>query len=137
MTQAITPTGFVLDDALLGNLLDDPHRLLPQTVAKDAADLEPLRLAADRIAEVALLDAELDEFVERLGVGDHLPDRLDGPVDLLLAPGLERLLGLVRSREGFFDLVNLILRQLQLRVRAFMSFCLLIEPPLSLPVRMK
>ena len=49
----------VLDDSLLGQLLDDPDALLPQDVAQDPHDLEALPDSALRIADAALLDPHL------------------------------------------------------------------------------
>jgi hypothetical protein len=54
----------VLDDALVGDLLDNAYALLAQRVAQHAADLHALTHAAHRVAEAALLDAHLDEACE-------------------------------------------------------------------------
>ena len=53
----------VLDDPLLGNLLDDPHALLPQRVAQDAQGLAAA--AGLRTAQAALPDAHLRQTRRR------------------------------------------------------------------------
>ena len=70
----------VLDDALLGNLLDDPHALLPQRVAQDSQ-----RLAAAarlRTAQAALRDAHLRQprrrDLVRRRPGDGLTETIHG-----------------------------------------------------------
>ena len=100
----------VLDDALLGDLLDHAHALLAQRVAQHAADLHPLAHAAIRVAEAALLDAHVDETRERRLVRDRPGDGLAEPVDARLVVGLDDRERLARAGEAFVELLLLLVR---------------------------
>ena len=79
----------VLDDALLGQLLDDPDARLAEDVAQDAHDLEALADPRHGVADAALLDAHVGQPREGGLVGDRPADGLAEPVDLLLRGALE------------------------------------------------
>ena len=81
MSEQITPAGFgVLDDALLGNLLDDAHALLPQRVAENAEHLgAAARLAA---AHAAFVHAHVGEARGGVGIRAGPADRLAEAIDL-------------------------------------------------------
>ena len=81
ISEQITPAGFgVLDDALLGDLLDNAHALLAKRVAEDAEHLgAPLGLAA---AHAAFIDAHVGEPLGAFGVGARPPNRLANAVNL-------------------------------------------------------
>ena len=108
----------VLDDALLGQLLDDADALLAQRVAQHAADLHPLAHPAHGVAETALLDAHVDQPRERLLVGDRPGHRLAQPVDARLVVGLDDRERLARAREHVVELLLLFLGDALLRFRS-------------------
>ena len=87
----------VLDDPLLGNLLDDAHALLPQGVAKNAEHLgAALRLGT---AHAALVHAHLRELGRRRLVAARPGDRAAQPIDRRLVVGVDRRhRGLARAR---------------------------------------
>ena len=106
----------VFDQPLLGDFFDDADRLLAQAVAQDAANLETLGFATDRVTKIALRDAQFDQFVESLGVGNHLRDRTDGPVNRGLIPALEGELCGVSTSESFLNLGYLLCSQFKFRI---------------------
>ena len=79
----------VLDDALLGQRLDDADARLAKDVTQDAHDLEALADPALRVADAALVDAHLREPGEGGLVGDGPGDGLAEAVDLLLGGAFE------------------------------------------------
>src|SRR4030095_7009093 len=72
----------VLDDALLGNLLDDAHALLTKRIAKNAEHLRTSSWLA--AAHAALIDAHVGEPFGGFRVGRGPANRLAKTIDFLL-----------------------------------------------------
>ena len=79
----------VLDDALVRQLLDDAHALLPQRVAQDAEHLG----AAARLADCPCRSRRRSSRASRVAVASLPPAHADGaaqPIDRRLIVGLDR-----------------------------------------------
>ncbi len=100
----------VLDDALLGELLDDAHALLAQRVAQHTADLHALAHATDRVTKPRLLDAHVDEPGKGLLVRNRPRHRLAQPVDPGLVVGLDDGQRLAGAFEGLVEFLPLFRR---------------------------